>query len=253
MSFSSDIKDELYEKLPAARHCMIAELSALMRFGTGEGQTLVLCEKLREKLNNTYPEFSEAVIFQDCCKKNFLKGAFLAVGTLSAPERGYDLEFVCPKEEDASLICDTLLKLDFNPKKTLRRNRYIVYTHDGDSVVDFLGMIEAHRALLEMENVRVVKELRGQVNRRVNCETANLTKQANAYVKQREAIEKLMGAGRFPDLPGSLREIAELRLANPDASLEELGAMLDPPVGKSGVNHRLRRLVEMAEKGEHKK
>lgn len=251
MSFSSDVKDELYEKLPAARHCRIALLLALKRFaGDRDEKGKLLSERLTEALGGNYPEFDKSVIFQDCCKRVFLRGAFLGVGTLSSPEKSYDLEFVCVSGGDAELISGILLALGINHAVTIRKSAHVVYIHDGDCVSELLGLMEAHKGLLALENVRVVKELRGDVNRRVNCETANLTKQAMAFVKQKEAIESLMRRGEFSGLSDSLREIAEKRLEYPDASLEELGQMLSTPLGKSGVNHRLRRIVALAEREE---
>ena len=135
-----------------------------------------------------------------------------------------------------------------------RKKTFVVYLKEGSQIVDILNVMEAHISLMELENVRILKEMRNSVNRKVNCETANINKTVSAAVKQVEDITYLRDTVGFENLPENLVEAANARLANPEASLKELGEALTPPVGKSGINHRLRRLSEMADKvrQEHK-
>ena len=129
-----------------------------------------------------------------------------------------------------------------------RKNHYIVYIKEGAQIVDMLNIMEAHISLMNLENIRIVREMRNDVNRKVNCEAANINKTVNAAVRQMEDIHYLETVGSLDSLPEGLAEIAGLRLAHPDASLKELGEMLTPPVGKSGVNHRLRKISQLADK-----
>ena len=182
-----------------------------------------------------------------CCKRAFLRGAFLAVGSISDPNKAYHLEFVCMEEEKAKKIQSMLQVFDLDAKMILRKKYYVVYLKEGDRIVDALNVMEAHQALMELENVRILKDMRNTVNRKVNCETANLGKTVSAAVKQIEDIKYIEDHTGFGNLSEALAQMAEVRLANPDASLKELGMMMTPQVGKSGVNHRLRKLSEMAD------
>lgn len=183
-----------------------------------------------------------------CCQKAYLRGAYMGGGSLSAPEKSYHLEIITHNityaEELTQFMNETF---DLRVKYTERKNNYIVYIKESEKIVDFLNIVGAHQSLLEYENVRIVKQMRNNVNRVVNCETANLNKTIDAAYDQIthiQLLEKKMGLSNLPD---KLRDVALLRLENPDASLKELGEMLDPPIGKSGVNHRLKKLIEMAE------
>ena len=131
-------------------------------------------------------------------------------------------------------------------KTVLRKRYHVVYIKEGSQIVDMLGIMEAHVALMNLENVRILKEMRGTVNRKVNCETANINKTVSAAVEQINDILYIRDQAGFDRLPAGLKEIALARLEQPDATLKELGDSLDPPVGKSGVNHRLRKLREIA-------
>ncbi|MFB0918885.1 MAG: DNA-binding protein WhiA [Clostridiaceae bacterium] len=187
------------------------------------------------------------LISSDLKKKAYIRGAFLGSGSMTDPEKQYHLEFVTHSEEYAQELMKLLGTYNLNAKVIPRKGIYVVYIKEGEQIVDVLNILGAHNALLETENVRIIKDMRNNVNRLVNCETANLSKTVNASVRQTEAIkliEKTTGLSRLPD---QLREIAELRLANPGISLKELGDMLDPKVGKSGVNHRLRKIEKFAE------
>jgi DNA-binding protein WhiA len=187
------------------------------------------------------------LIENEKCKKAYIRGAFLGGGSISNPERTYHLEFVTHDMEYAQDLSKVINTFKLMSKVIQRKNSFIVYIKEGEQIVDLLNIIGAHNSLLEVENIRIMKEMRNNVNRLVNCETANLSKTVNAAVRQIESIrliEKELGLGR---LPKNLREIAELRLNYPDESLKELGEMLSPKIGKSGVNHRLRRIEKIAE------
>jgi DNA-binding protein WhiA len=183
-----------------------------------------------------------------CCKKSYLRGAFLAAGSMSDPEKTYHLEIICHNDILANELNELSKFFNLNIKDIKRKGNLVVYLKEGENIVDFLNIIGAHKALLELENVRILKEMRNNVNRIVNCETANLQKTVNASVRQVENIKYIRDNLGFGKLPESLRDIAELRLEFSDASLKELGEMLDTPLGKSGVNHRLRKLDNIADK-----
>lgn len=182
-----------------------------------------------------------------CCKKAFLRGAFLAGGSVSDPEKAYHLEIVNRSLNMAQELSLILNYFKLNSKVIKRKGNYIVYLKEGENIADFLNIIGAHNALMKFENVRILKEMRNKVNRVVNCETANLGKTVNASVRQIQNIEYIRDNIGFSSLTQGLREIAEARLEHRDASLKELGEMLNPPLGKSGVNHRLRKLDRIAE------
>jgi len=182
-----------------------------------------------------------------CCKRAFIRGAFLASGSISAPEKGYHFEIVCNTAEKAQRLCDMIGSFGIEAKVTLRKKNYIVYIKEGSQIVDILNVMEAHVALMNFENIRILKEMRNSVNRQVNCETANINKTVNAAVKQIEDIRYIERVKGFESLRDNLAEIAGLRLQYPEATLKELGMMLNPQVGKSGVNHRLRKLSVIAD------
>lgn len=184
-----------------------------------------------------------------CCRRAFLRGAFLAGGSISDPEKTYHLELTTRDFQLANDLKDVMKSYDLNAKMIKRKGYYLVYLKEGDHIVDFLNIIGAHSALLNMENIRILKDMRNNVNRLVNCETANLEKTVNASVRQIQNIEYIRDNMGFENLPKGLREIAELRLQYRDASLKEMGEMLNPPLGKSGVNHRLRCLEKIAKHG----
>ncbi len=190
---------------------------------------------------------SPLLLKQSCCKRAYIRGAYLSVGSMSDPKRSYHLEFVCDTKAQADQLVDQLKDLELDARITERKKRFVVYMKEGSSIVELLGLCEAHVGLMQMENDRIVREVRGDVNRRVNCEAANITKTVNAATRQIEDIEYLRDNGILESLPGSLKEMALIRLENPDATLPELGKLFDPPLGKSGVNHRLRKLGELAD------
>ena len=191
---------------------------------------------------------SRLVIQKECCKRAFLRGTFLAAGSISDPEKGYHLEIVCSTMERAEQIQSIMKEFELDARIVTRKKNQVVYLKEGSQIVDFLGVVEAGSALMNLENVRILKEMRNSVNRKVNCETANITKTVSAAVRQVEDIQWIEQTRGLGSLPDSLREIAEVRLEHPDMPLKDLGQLLDPPLGKSGVNHRLRRISEIADR-----
>ncbi len=189
----------------------------------------------------------EDMVESDDEKRAYIRGAFLGGGSISNPEKTYHLEFVTHSEEYAKDLSDLINSCGLNSKVIQRKNSFIIYIKEGEQIVDLLNIMGAHSCLLEVENIRIMKEMRNNVNRLVNCETANLSKTVNAAVRQVESIKLIQEKIGLKRLPKNLREIAELRLEHPDESLKELGEMLDPPVGKSGINHRLRKIEKIAE------
>ena len=228
MSFTQDVKNEIGTNLPEEEHCLRAELFAFLM---EEGSAL--------------PD--KTLLERDCCKRAFLRGAFLERGSFSDPLKSNDLEFTFARKETADLVRETLSSFEIRGKMVERNGRFVVYLKDGDMIFEFLLQIGAAKALLAFENARVVKDVKNSVNRRVNFETANLRKAANAGVLRAQDIEKIENTIGLDRLPENLREAALLRKEYPDVTLQELGEMMDPPVGKSGVNHRLRKLHEIAE------
>ena len=193
------------------------------------------------------------LIQNPCCRRAYIRGAFLASGSVSDPEKGYHFEIVCADSARAEQLSAMLESFGIEAKITLRKHSYILYVKEGSQIADILNVMEAHVGLMKFENIRILKEMRNSVNRQVNCETANLNKTVSAAVKQIEDIQYIQSTIGFEKLPENLAEIARLRLEQPGMSLKELGQMLTPPVGKSGVNHRLRKLSFIAEElREHK-
>ena len=184
----------------------------------------------------------------ECCRRAYLRGAFLGGGSVSDPEKTYHLEFVTHNEEFSGELLSLVNSYGLKAKVILRKNNYVVYLKEGDQIVDLLNIIGAHNALMHLENIRIIKQMRNNVNRIVNCETANLSKIVEASIRQIKNIQYIERTAGFKVLPDNLREIAELRLKYKNASLKELGQMLNPPVGKSGVNHRLRKIEKIAER-----
>ena len=251
MSYSHKVKEELYRHIDEARHCQLAELSAMLRFSgqlkaplTIEPENEMFAIKCFTLLQKTFniQEYvaesekvlaalkSELLLQRGCCRRAYLRGAFLASGSVNDPEKSYHLQ-----------------SFSIEGKITKRKNSEVVYLKDGESIVDVLNVMQAPVALMAFENVRILKDMKNNVNRRVNCETANIGKTVSAAVKQRKAIERALTLPEFEELPESVKEAARLRLEFPDLSLKELGQMCEPKVGKSGINHRLRRIIDLVE------
>lgn len=287
MSFSSDVKEELEKVIPGSRHCQLAELAGLIHFGgrleAGEGtggevgiffenpfasrkyftlfkKTFIINENAVKvlqavkildeggKLHGLTEKTNPLLLRNSCCRRAFLRGVFLSVGSMSDPQKGYHLEFVCENEDQAMQIRQTIYSFEIDAKIVRRKKYYVVYLKEGAGIVDLLNVMGAHQSLMLLENLRVEKEVRNSINRQVNCEAANITKTVHAASKQIEDILLLQKSYGLSNLPENLRQMAEVRLKYPESSLQELGKYLNPPVGKSGVNHRLRKLSEMAEK-----
>lgn len=189
----------------------------------------------------------QMILQKDCCRRAFLRGAFMAAGSMSNPEKGYHFEITCAGPEKAEQLRDVMNSFGAEARVIPRKKNYVVYVKESEQIVDILGIMSAHMALMELENIRIFKGMRETVNRQVNCETANISKTTSAAARQVSDILLIQRKKGLDSLPDPLREIAEARLNEPEISLKELGDLLDPPVGKSGVNHRLRKLRELAD------
>ncbi|BCK01194.1 DNA-binding protein WhiA [Anaerocolumna chitinilytica] len=310
MSFSKEVKDELSRQLNPARHCMIAEIAAVislcgrvlindkdcitlkihtenitvarkyftlikktfninteisirqnsylkmskmytLSIGSHEDAVRILkATKLIDdsmEIGENLSSINNLVIQNVCCKRAFIRGAFLASGSISDPEKTYHFEIVAPNEDKAIQLRDIIHSFSVDAKIVIRKKYYVVYVKDGSQIVDLLNIMEAHVALMNLENVRILKEMRNSINRQVNCEAANINKTVMAASKQLDDIRYLKNTVGLSELAEGLEEIAELRLEYPESSLKELGALLNPPIGKSGVNHRLRKLSILAD------
>lgn len=308
MSFSGEVKKELCEQISPARHCQIAEISAIVAFcgkimvdkdGTLilklQTESTVLTKKIFKMLKELFgisaelatkalqakknlyelilsPEetrhiltackltvageeekngkvlLAESVVAtRSCCKRSFIRGAFLAAGSISNPQKGYHYEIVVGRERNGELLCEMMRFFSVDAKMITRKYHYVVYVKEGSQIVDLLNVMEAHHALMDFENVRILKEMRNTINRKVNCEAANINKTVKAASRQVEDILYLRDTVGLATLAEGLEEIALLRLEYPEATLVELGQMLHPPVGKSGVNHRLKKLSSIAD------
>jgi len=187
------------------------------------------------------------VVQQRCCRRAYLRGAFLAAGAINHPKKvSYHMEIATTYADQAEVLCKLLRREQLTPKVVKRKEDYVVYLKEGDQIALFLNVIGAHTALLYFEDARIRKDVRNRVNRLVNAETANLGKTVEAAMRQIEAIKLLVARQELEKLSPGLRQMAELRLNHPEASLQELGELADPPLSKSAVNHRLRKLVRLA-------
>lgn len=309
MSFSSDVKDEIARQISAARHCQIAELSAIFNmcgsvmiseqerysmkivtdnvtvarkffklvkrtFEVNAELTIHANNRLNKihrftviirkhenasrilqalKVINEHMELEEdlsageLLTQQSCCKRAFIRGSFLTSGSISDPNKFYHYEIVCDSESKALRLRDMINSFELDSKVVQRKKSFVVYIKDAAQIVDVLNVMEAHVSLMNLENVRILKGMRNEVNRKVNCETANLNKTVQAANKQIKDIEYIRDHMGLESLKDELKELAYIRLENPDTPLKELGEMLSVPVGKSGVNHRLKKISEIAE------
>lgn len=190
----------------------------------------------------------DGILDRVCCKKSFVRGAFLMSGSLSNPEKNYHLEFVTHRFNISNDFIKILTDMDLVPKTIIRKSNYVLYFKNSEMISDVLTILGAVNAVWEIQNIKIVKEIRNNSNRVYNFEDANMNKTIDASTKQRMCIEKINEAGKMDELPPLLKEIALLRLENSECSLKELGEMLTPPISKSGVNHRLRKLQNFADK-----
>ena len=201
--------------------------------------------------NDRTPQVSDALVNQmvvqrNCCRRAFIRGAFLCGGSISDPEKFYHFEIVCGSKAKAVQLMELIQSFEVDAKIVQRKKYYVVYVKEGAQIVELLGIMGAGVSLMNLENVRILKDMRNTVNRKVNCETANINKTVNAAVKQVEDILYIRDTAGLDSLPENLEETALLRLEYPQASLKELGALLSTPVGKSGINHRLRKICSIA-------
>lgn len=300
MSFSTEVKNELFHMIPKARHCRIAEICAAIRF-IGEvsiqedkkrivlqTENVTLAKKYYTLLKRTFSgnvmlnirgqagagkihqyriivrdaqmidellsyavleddaQFRGQVLKKDCCRRSFIRGAFLASGSMSNPGKSYHFEIVCRHETQADNLCRLIRQYGISAKIIQRKNRYVVYIKESEGIIDVLNVMEAHKASMDLENVRIIKEMRNSANRQYNCDAANINKMVQAAAKQLEDIRLIQEHVGLDNIPAPLQEMAIVRMEYPDVSLQELGNYLDPPVGKSGVNHRLRKLAALA-------
>ncbi len=288
MSFSSEVKEELVTHCAKARHCNLAELSAFLhmcgefscdekgrfrlKLNTENDSVARKCFTLMKKTFNIKTDIgirrnasgsfsyflyyqgeelqavANAIVQSICCKRAYIRGAYIAAGSMSDPSKSYHFEIVCNSQARAEYLKDMIASFDLDAKIVKRKKAYVVYLKEGAQIVDILNVMEAHESLMELENVRILKEMRNSVNRKVNCETANINKTVSASKRQVEDILYIRDTIGFDKLSEGLKDVALTRLEYPEAARKELGSLLMTPVGKSGVNHRLRKLSEMAEK-----
>jgi len=283
MSFSTDVKEELSKisnlsnkqcvKLEFLGYSMTSNVSVIsnvLRFSTESEYNINRFGKLLNNLDindyeielqgKSYVITSENKKIFDILKekqlqrmnmseiqeKALVRGGFLGSGSINNPENKYHMEIIYKQKEEANDILTILKKYMIHFKLLEKTNSYSIYSKDGEEISKFLAFIGANSAVLKFEDIRVYREMRNNVNRLVNCETANLSKTIGAAVKQMEAIKLIQEKGKFTELSESLKEIAELRIKNPEISLVELGKMTNPPIGKSGVNHRLNAILKIA-------
>ncbi len=263
MSFSDEVKNELSEIMPIPKHCKIAELAGYILFGQKKSVdkcNMSVLKSLTDDLGGrencrTACGLEDAngllflkdmdIIGRNCCKRSFLRGAFLAAGSITDPESEYHLQFVSATRSGIELLYNAAMAFDVVGKITSAGKRFRLYFKDADKISDLLNIMEAHVSLMKFENARILKEVRNSVNRKVNCETANLRKTATASEYACECVRYLEENNILKTLPEALQIIAKLRTEYPEKSLSELGEMTEPKLGRSGVNHRLEKLIAL--------
>ncbi len=280
MSFSTDVKKELskinnlanktcvrLEFLGYLSSVNVSNVDNSLRFSTESEYNINRFSKLLKNLNIekynidmqgknyviTMQNKNIAKIITDIKTENdeedraYVRGCFLGSGSINNPENKYHIEFIVKDINIADEILQILNKYNIHFKKLEKENAVSLYSKDGEEISKFLAFIGANSSVLKFEDIRVYRDMRNNVNRIVNCETANLSKTVNAAVKQIDAINKLKESGKYNSLSENLKEIAELRIKYPEVSLIELGKMLNPPIGKSGVNHRMKAILKLVE------
>ncbi len=278
MSFSTDVKKELskinnlanktcvrLEFLGYLSSVNVSNVDNSLRFSTESEYNINRFSKLLKNLNIekynidmqgknyviTMQNKNIAEIITDIKTENdeedraYVRGCFLGSGSINNPENKYHIEFIVKDRNIADEILKILNKYNIHFKKLEKENAVSLYSKDGEEISKFLAFIGANSSVLRFEDIRVYRDMRNNVNRIVNCETANLSKTVNAAVKQIDAINKLKESGKYNSLSENLKEIAELRIKYPEVSLVELGKMLNPPIGKSGVNHRMKAILKL--------
>ena len=189
----------------------------------------------------------EKLFYDSCCRKAYIRGAFLSAGSVNDPGKTYHMEFVVSDKDYCTELMNVINSFGIEAKSIIRKEHYVIYIKDGEQIADMLNIMGAHVSLMEFENIRILKDMRNNVNRKVNCETANINKTISAAVKQIEEIEFIRDNYGLSYLPPALYATAQARLDYPEASLKELGEKMSPPVGKSGINHRLQKISLIAE------
>lgn len=240
------IKEDEYEIISDAKNGkdILVRIEDQQRVA-GILMTLKWCD---DQFTEIKPVFVDSrIVSKECCKKAFVRGAFMVSGSISDPNKFYHYEIVCRFDEDAEILKGLLNFFNLDAKVIVRKNSFVVYLKEGNNITDTLNLMGAVVSQMNLFNVMILKGISNDINRKVNCETANLNKTIEAAVKQIKDIELIKNTIGLDSLKENLREIAYLRLENPDMNLKDLGEMLDPPVGKSGVNHRLRKLGEIAD------
>ena len=205
-------------------------------------------DKFGHMLNEPTLRINRANISDECCAGAFLRGAFLACGTVTTPERGYHLEFVVPYKRLCTDMMKFMDELNLNPKYIVRKGNHVIYFKDSESIEDILAIIGAQDASLYVMGIKIEKDVKNKVNRKLNFEMSNISKTVDAANVQIEAIEYIESKAGISSLPENLQKIARIRLENQEASLSELGKLLDEPISRSGINHRLNRIVNIADK-----
>lgn len=256
MSFSGEVKEELMNRYVKARHCQKALLLALQTFDPknveqdADGAHTIYnftSQKKTFTITIQKNDNPKSVTEKNCCKRAFLRGAFLAAGSVSDPEKEYRFDIACASLKDAEFLKELFVQFAIHPHITKRREKHVLYIKEGEQIADALNVLEAHNAMMQFENARILREMRGSVNRKVNCETANINKAVAASVKQTEDIRFIAETVGLETLDEKLKAAADARLSNPDETLEELGKRMVPPLSKSAVNHRMRKLSQIAE------
>ena len=278
MSFSSKIKEEL-SRLNTFSSIEIVQAefygylisnntifeNGVVRFSTENEHNINRLKRILKRLNIEFDmelqgkiysivfECKKLITYQeintekDEIKKAIVRGAYLGGGSLNNPNSKYHLEILFKTEEDRTKIAEIIKSFNIEIKYFKRNEKYSLYIKDGEEISKFLALIGANNSVLRYEEIRVEKDSRNSINRIVNCETANLNKTINASVAQIQAIQKIKKIGKYNELPDTLKEIADVRIENPNLSLTELGKILKNPIGKSGVNHRLKKIIQLAE------
>ena len=230
MSFSEQIKDEIL--MVKNKKCCVLPL----RYG----------ELITESRDIKLAEIRK-VVKDTCCKKAFLKGVFLGSGCIVNPNSDYHFEITIKSKPYAEYVTKLLNEFGIQPKQIRRISNVVVYLKDSEQISTLLAVLGANKSVLEYENIRINKSIKNNINRNVNCETANLTKTIEAAVKQQEAIEKLKNEDKFSSLNPKLKEVANLRQKYPEASLDELAEKCSYKISKSGIYHRLNKIIKLAE------
>ena len=215
-----------------------------------DGKSFIITFKIKNilsevEINNKYLNIKNTNIEKENYKRAIVRGAFLGAGSINNPNKTYHLEINLSTLENMKFLYEILKQCNIRCKKL--ENKYSIYFKDGEEISSVIALLGANSSVLKFEDIRVKKEMNGKVNRIVNCQTANLNKTLNASIEQVEAIKKIQKAKKFNCLEDNLKEIALLRLEYPDISLVELGKKLNNPLGKSGVNYRLKRIIKIAE------